>query len=269
VKRIVLVQPSGPRNVGMVLRTVVNFGPCELVLVAPERPSILIHPEFEQMSHGVSDVAERCTVVATLEQALADCTHAVGFTARVRGKRVRRDWRAIAPELVTRSDTAHERLGLVFGNEVAGLAAEHAAQCQELVHLATSAEHTSLNLAITVGIVLCALFTERGVAKPEPGGSMLDGQGREFLKSNMKHVFGGSVALTPAAKRDIVASIDRVISRAPLENRDARAWHLILRALGSEKTPQDFGLNPSPRAGARRSAAMDRATDLRPDDPEA
>ena len=28
----------------------------ELVLVAPTRPALLLHPEFEQMSHGVDDI---------------------------------------------------------------------------------------------------------------------------------------------------------------------------------------------------------------------
>jgi hypothetical protein len=37
-------------------------------------------------------------------------------------------------------------------------------------------------------------------------------------------------------------SIRRVFGRAPLETRDARAWHLLARALGNEKTPGDYGL---------------------------
>ena len=65
MKRVVLVRPSGPRNVGMILRAAANFGPCEVVLVAPERPSLLFHPDFEQMSHGVDRPRERCTIVAT------------------------------------------------------------------------------------------------------------------------------------------------------------------------------------------------------------
>ena len=49
MKRVVLVRPSGPRNVGAVARASANFGPCEVVLVAPERRSILLHPDFEQI----------------------------------------------------------------------------------------------------------------------------------------------------------------------------------------------------------------------------
>ena len=72
VKRVVLVRPQGPRNVGSVLRLVANFGAAELWLVGPVRPSLLVHPDFEQMAHGVEDVAARVVVVPSLERALAD-----------------------------------------------------------------------------------------------------------------------------------------------------------------------------------------------------
>lgn len=259
MKRVVLVNPSGPRNVGMILRSVANFGPCEITLVAPELPSLLIHPEFEQMSHGVTGARERCMIVDSLDSALSDCTSSVGFTARVRGNRKRLDWRNIREGLAAKANDPDERLALVFGNEVSGLEIEHTDRCQELVHIPTAVEHTSLNLAVSVGIVLSALFSGRGVHRAEPGAHLVNGDGREFLKANLKHVFGTKVARTPAARRDIEEAIDRVFSRATIENRDARAWHLMLRALGSDKTPQDFGLDPTPEKGGRRSEALCRA----------
>src|SRR3989442_13947890 len=126
MKRIVLVRPSGPRNAGMVVRAAANFGPCEVFLVAPERPSLLVHPDFEQMSHGVERARERCTIVATLAEALAETTWSVGFTARSREKRVRTDWRRAREELCARANDPAERVALVFGNEVTGMTKEEA-----------------------------------------------------------------------------------------------------------------------------------------------
>ncbi|MFT5475726.1 MAG: hypothetical protein ACI8Y8_001059, partial [Planctomycetota bacterium] len=77
-------------------------------------------------------------------------------------------------------------------------------------------------------------------------------------KARLKQVFAGQVALTDSAAEDITASIERVFSRVPLENRDARAWHLMLRALGSTMTPTDLGLEPNRRDG-RRKDALERA----------
>ena len=259
MKRVVLCRPEGPRNLGAILRVAQNFGPTELWLVDPQRPSILVHPEFEQMSHGAEDAREGIVVVDTLTEALAECTHAVGFSARVRGNRRRVDWRRAAPEQVAWATDDAQRLALVFGNEVSGLTAAECDLCHELVHVRTSVKHTSLNLAMAVGIVLSDLYTGTRVHQKEPGGSLLDGAGREFLKARLQEVFAAGVARTPAARRDIAAMIERVFSRAPLENRDARALHLILKTLGSGMAPTDLGLTLHHKGGRRRKAIDRRA----------
>ena len=97
MKRVILCRPEGPRNVGSVLRAVQNFGPSELHLVAPLKPSMLVHPDFVQMSHGAEEARDAIVVHERLEDALADVHHSVGFTARVRGNRQRRDWREGSP----------------------------------------------------------------------------------------------------------------------------------------------------------------------------
>ncbi|MCA8979215.1 MAG: hypothetical protein H6831_16770 [Planctomycetes bacterium] len=246
MKRVVLVNPAGPRNVGMALRVADNFGPCELVLVKPSRPALLLHPEFEQMSHGVDEIAGKLRVVDTLAEALEGTTWAVGFTARVRGDVVRAEWNELRGGLVERTDDPEELVALVFGSEEFGLSADDAALCQELVHIRTSADHTSLNLAVCVGVVLQGLYTGTEVHRPEPGGHPLKGEERAFLIANLRHAFSDNVARSDEAKRLIVRSIDRVFGRSQLSTSDARAWHMMARSLGSKKVPADFGLNPSP-----------------------
>ena len=262
MKRVVLVRPSGPRNVGMILRACANFAPCELVLAAPERPSLLVHPELEQMAHGVDGVADRCRVVADVHEALADATRSFGFTARGRGDRKRKVWSARAGEAGRWAGQEDEVVALVFGNEVNGLTAEESDACQELVHVPTSGEHTSLNLAMCVGIALASLAVEAPLEDPvlpvEKGGKPLDGQGRAYLKAHLAHVLGEEIVWSDAARRDVLAMIERVFSRAPLLDADARAWHLVLRTLGSERTPTDFGLDVSEKGG-RRSEALEKA----------
>jgi tRNA C32,U32 (ribose-2'-O)-methylase TrmJ len=149
---------------------------------------------------------------------------------------------------------AQNLLALVFGNEVTGLTIAETDLVEQIVHIRTAQEHTSLNLAVCTAVALSSLFTGRKVHQKEPGGKMLNGEGRAFLKTRLKEVFAGKVALTPSAANDIAESIDRVFSRVPLENRDARAWHLMLRALGSEMTPVELGLRPNERDGRRKDA---------------
>jgi len=248
MKRVILVRPEGPRNVGMALRICDNFGPCELVLVKPERPGILVHPEFEQMSHGVADMDAKLRVVEDLPAALADCTWAVGFTARVRDNVIREEWGSTVGRLRDLSAGVEERVALVFGAESSGLATAEADLCQELVHIRTAKEHTSINLAVSVGIVMQNLFTGEEVFQAEPGGVTLSGSEREYLRENLKYVFSEKVARSKEAARVISLSIDRVFTNAQLTTSDARSWHMMARALGSKKIPSDFGIEPGPRS---------------------
>lgn len=243
MKRVVLVRTAGPRNAGSVLRAAANFGPCELVLVRPEKPSILVHPDFEQMAHGVEDVAAKVRVVASLAEALADCTATVGFTARARDHRELHDWRSVRAGLSELAADPHARLALVFGNEETGLSIEETAPLGELVRIPTSDEHGSLNLAMAAGLVLATLFLDqpRLESVRHQNAVPLPGADRAFLVQRLKEALG-PIPWTESARRDVLASVERVFARAPLETRDARAWHLLARALGNEKTPLDYGL---------------------------
>lgn len=243
MKRVVLVRTAGPRNAGSIVRVAANFGPCELVCVAPERPSLLVHPDFQQMAHGVEDIAAKVRVVGTLAEALADCTGSVGFTARARDHRQLVDWRVARAPLAARSARPEERVALVFGNEENGLTIEETQPLGQLVRIPLSVEHGSLNLAMAVGIVLSTLFLEQ----PElvDGGQQnaipLNGADRAFLVARLKETLG-PIPWTDSARRDVLASVERVFGRAELETRDARAWHMLMRALGNEKTPGDYGI---------------------------
>ncbi len=246
MKRIVLVRPSGPRNVGSVLRVLANFGPAELYLVAPQRPSLLVHPDFEQMAHGVEDLEQKLRVVDTLGEALADVTTSYGFTARGRDHRRLVDWRAARGDVIARAARPDEVVALVFGSEVNGLSKEETDPLHELVRIPTSDEHTSLNLAMAVGVVLSTLFLEDAPSAHLDASTPLPGSDRVYLIERLKDVLGAQTR-TPNARRDLVASIGRVFARAPLETRDARAWHLLVRALGGEASPRDYGLTVGER----------------------
>jgi len=67
----------------------------------------------------------------------------------------------------------------------------------------------------------------------ESGGHPLSGEQREFLKAHLKHILAGEVAKNERVKEEVERMIDRVFSRAPLETRDASAWHQ-LRLVGSK-----------------------------------
>ncbi len=244
MKRVVLCRPQGPRNVGSALRAVENLGPADLFLVRPERPALLEHPEFEQMAHGVEDFENKVHVVDSLEEALAECTDSVGFTARARHHRIVEPLRAVQSEVAALCAEPERRVALVFGSEVSGLDETETDLCQRLVHIELTGGHASLNLATAVALVLFAVQSPPAALAKTSSGVPLAGKDREFLVHNVAETLAGK-AWTESAARDIRASVTRVLRGARLETRDARAWHMAMRALGSERTPKDLGKEPS------------------------
>ena len=241
MRRVILCRPQGPRNVGSVMRLVANFGPAELWIVRPEKPSLLIHPDFEQMSHGVENVRERIRVVDRIEDALVDVTTSYGFTARARDHRSLRDWRSARADLVRDAHDPEQVVALVFGSEESGLSGAEADPLHHLLRMPTSEEHGSLNLAMAVGISLSTIFFESAPSARSSASALASGADRSFLSERLKEVLGNCTT-SAAAKRDLQASIDRIFVRAPLATRDARAWHLLARALGGKRRPSDYGL---------------------------
>jgi TrmH family RNA methyltransferase len=245
MRRVVLVRPSGPRNVGSALRAVANFGPAELYAVTPELPSLLVHPEFEQMAHGVKDWEERCVVVPTLEEALADCTWTVGFTARSRDHRTIRDWRDVREEAAARGADPQERVGLMFGNETSGLSGKETERASVLVRVPTGDEHTSLNLALAASIALYDTFQPASPDVGSEGSTPISGHARAYLAEHVADTLSGA-ARSEHIRADVEASVRRLFGRAEVETRDARAWHAVMRALGNRSSPLDYGLGPVP-----------------------
>jgi len=256
VKRIILCRPAGPRNLGTVVRAAANFGPAEVAVVGPILPSLLIHPDFEQMSHGVEELVERVLVFDNLADALADCHDSVGFSARARHHRVTLPWPEVLPRCIA-SDNENERLALVFGTEESGLSGEEAGLVQTLTHIATSSEHTSLNLGVAASIVLYAMFSGESPPEFERIRAPLNGMDRAYLKAHIADTLG-ALATSSVAKTDLEASVARVFSHSEVETRDARSWHTIMRALGNKKSPLDYGLAGSPKE-ARRKEALEKA----------
>ena len=148
--RIVLVNTSHPGNIGGVARAMKNMGLHDLVLVDPiaEFPS----GKARARASGALDVLQTTRVVATLDEAIADCTLVGGASARLR---------AIPWPLLTARECAEkvaaesltQQTALIFGRENAGLTNEELERCNLLVHIPANPEYSSLNIAAAVQVL--------------------------------------------------------------------------------------------------------------------
>jgi len=150
--RVVLVNTSHPGNIGGAARAMKNMGLTQLVLVDPER---FPDPDAVSRASGADDVLVNARIVATLEEAIADCSLVLGTSARDR----RIPWPVLDPResadkvLDQLEQVADAQIALVFGREDSGLTTDELQRCQYHVHIPSMPDFSSLNLAAAVQVL--------------------------------------------------------------------------------------------------------------------
>ncbi len=162
--RIVLMQTYHPGNIGAVARAMKTMGLSDLVLVSPKK-----YPDEEATNRaaGAVDVLEQARVVASLDEAVADCIQVFGTTARQQRAFSRPisdcetavNW--IADQLNDdQGDAKGQKIAIVFGRERMGLTQADIELCQQLLYIEGNPEYDVLNMASAVQIVCYELFRQ-------------------------------------------------------------------------------------------------------------
>lgn len=226
--RVVLSRPSHPGNIGASARAMKTMGFTELALV---QPRYFPDPDATAMAASAADVLERATVHETLEAALADCTLAVGFSARGRDRShppmALRDAAAAIHQAATTG-----RVALVFGNETSGLSNEELLRCQRLVSIPANPEYSSLNLAAAVQIACYELATAAG-AHPLPAagaGVAATGDDTRGLFEHLEAAVSESGFVDPEKPGRFMERMRRLFARTGLEREEVKLLHGILQA---------------------------------------
>ncbi|UYO75415.1 tRNA (cytosine(32)/uridine(32)-2'-O)-methyltransferase TrmJ [Halomonas qinghailakensis] len=237
--RIVLIGTSHPGNIGGVARAMHNMGLADLALVAP-RCEVITQDSISRAS-GADHLLHQATVHSTLEDAVADCTLAVGASARSRTL----PWPMISPrELAERlpdecqPDSA--RVALVFGREDSGLTNAELQRCHAHVHIPTNADFSSLNLAAAVQVIAyecrMAWLSQQDTASTteEPDDALVT---HAELERYFEHLERTLIAIEfhdPAQPRQLMARLRRLYLRARPEKMEMNILRGILSA--TEKT---------------------------------
>ena len=157
--RIVLVGTSHSGNIGSAARAMKVMGLKNLVLVAPESR---VDGQAIALAAGASNIANNARIVATLEEAVADCGLVVGTSARSRTL----DWPMLdARECGSKAmnEATLHPVAIVFGRERTGLTNQELQLCHYHVAIPANAEYSSLNLAMAVQILcyeMCMAWLE-------------------------------------------------------------------------------------------------------------
>ena len=147
--RIVLCETSHPGNIGSVARAMKTMGFLDLYLVNPKDfPS----RHAQALACGAEDILQKATLVTSLESALENINHVIGFTARKRElTQPHKNIRDLSKQLI--SEANNNKIAIVFGNETNGLSNLELQHCQSLGFIDANSKYSSLNLAHAVQIV--------------------------------------------------------------------------------------------------------------------
>ena len=235
--RVVLVNTSHAGNVGGAARAMKNMGLSRLVLVDPEDfPS----SDAVARASGATDILDEAQVVATLEEALAGCTLVLGTSARDR----RIPWPLLDPRECARASLERAEQGgevaLVFGREYAGLTNEELQRCHFHVHIPSSPEFSSLNLAAAVQVLTYEVRMAWLAAQGQPTKmeklettAMLDAQ--PVTADELEHYFGHLEQtlieigfLDPAKPRHLMPRLRRLYGRSGISKLEMNILRGIL-----------------------------------------
>ena len=230
---VVLHEPQDLVNIAHVVRGMKNFGLRDLRLVNPREYEPY---RVEGIAHQTQDVLSRVRVLSTLEHALADCVHIVGFTARGRtAKRNLQRPREAAAEVAARAEGGP--VALLFGREDTGLSNEALDRCHRVVTIPTDPGYASLNLGHAVIIMLYELALAQGAGQrpfkpPRRPSAPAEAAELERLFADVAHALHAIDFFKTRKQDGVLRTIRDVAHRAPLDAREVK----LLRAMAIEVT---------------------------------
>ncbi|WP_312752794.1 RNA methyltransferase [Psychrobacter sanguinis] len=148
--RIVMVNTTLPANIGSAARAMLTMGLTDLVVVDPKHP---IDEDSVAHAAGAKSVLDNCTVVESLEQALADCQ--LVFAASSRQRHIPRP--VVTPDdaakLILSHPTEDIKVAVLFGREDRGLTNQELAMADYHMQIDANPDYPVLNVASAIQVI--------------------------------------------------------------------------------------------------------------------
>ena len=147
--RIVLVATSHPGNIGSTARAMKTMGLKRLYLVTPR---LFPDRQAHEMSAGAYDVLDEAVITESLAEALHGCRWVFATSARARDMSLPGLIPADAAKVIAGLSDNTE-VAIVFGREHAGLTNDELLHAHYHLHIPSSPDFSSLNLAQAVQVI--------------------------------------------------------------------------------------------------------------------
>jgi tRNA/rRNA methyltransferase/tRNA (cytidine32/uridine32-2'-O)-methyltransferase len=228
---VVLDQPQDLVNIAHVVRGMKNFGFKDLRLVQPREYDAY---RVEGIAHQTGDVLARVRTFASLGEAIADCVHVVGLTARGRtAKRNLQRPREAATEITALAEDGP--VAVLFGREDKGLSNEALDRCHRVVTIPSESSYPSLNLGHAAIIILYELALARGAEtrpfkEPRRASEPAAAEELERLFADIERALAAIDFFKTRNAEGIMRTMRELAHRTPLDLREVK----LLRAMAIE-----------------------------------
>ena len=210
---VVLVETSHSGTIGAAARAMKNMGLTRLVLVNPrDFPG----GKAEYRAAGAVDVVQAARVVASVDEAIADCELVIGASARER----RIPWPMLSPAAcgakVAEAVLQGRKVALLFGRESRGLKNEELQKCHFHVNIPTGEAYSSLNLAMAVQVISYEILQARqNGAEPAPSRDLpyADAAAMEHLFRHLERTLIQVGFHDPDNPRQLMTRLRRMFNR--------------------------------------------------------
>ena len=235
--RIVMVETSHPGNIGSAARAMKVMGVKDLRLVAPRQR---FTQETWALASGSNDIIEQATIVATLEEAVADCHIVIGASAR--SERTlqwpQMDARQCGQFVAERLPA--QNIALVFGRERTGLTNEELEHCHTLVHIPMAFDFLSLNIAAAIQILAyeCAMAVRGEPAPVVPDELAATAEAMEGFYGHLEQSLVEARFLDPENPRLLMRRLRRLFGRAEVSQPEVNILRGMLAAFDGRKFQQ-------------------------------
>jgi tRNA (cytidine32/uridine32-2'-O)-methyltransferase len=233
--RIVLVRTFHSGNIGSAARAMKTMGLTDLCLVSPKDfETSEGKQEALKMAMSADDVVEKAQVVESLYEAVKDCTAVIASTARTRGY----DLPELNPEECAKrlySESANNKVALVFGPERMGLSNEDLQLAKYRVTIPTNPDYSSLNLAAAVQTLSYEIFEQNSDLEdvPDDRNSALlpTTESLEQLYKHMEKTFKDTGFIIKNHPGEVMQKLRNVFTRAELDETEVSILRGILSSV--------------------------------------
>ena len=233
--RIVLTETSHPGNIGATARAMKNMGVCNLVLIAPDK-----FPDDKATARAASaaDVLENARVVATFDEAIADCQLVIGTSSLDR----RIPWPMLdargCGQLVQQEHAKGAEIAIVFGREAHGMKNEELQKCHFHVKIPTGEAYNSLNLGMAVQVMCYEVFqaqrASEGIDKLEEQPWDMDYASQAAIEHMFEHLEETLIDVgfhDPENPRQLMTRLRRMFNRIHPDQMEVNIFRGFLTAV--------------------------------------